>query len=84
MKVYIASDKSIKPKGHVISQTDTRNDCFRRFIAALKVGMPVIIIHGVPLQDWEISPYVLAGESFGYEVEILDDEIVLPWKVTLC
>jgi len=45
-------------------------DCFRKYLAAIRRKSPLIIVDNTNTSLWEISPYVLAGESHGYTVEI--------------
>lgn len=44
---------------------------FRQFLDAAQCGTPWIIIDNTNTAAWEFSPYVLVGEAYGYEVEIL-------------
>ncbi len=43
---------------------------FRRFLEALERKDALIIVDNTNIEPWEFSPYVLAGEAFGYEVEL--------------
>lgn len=45
--------------------------CFRDFMNAIRGDAGTIIVDNTNTQLWEMSPYVLAAESFGYEVEIV-------------
>lgn len=46
--------------------------CFRKFIATVQKGQAeMVIVDNTNTTVAEISPYVLAAEAFGYEVEIL-------------
>ena len=44
---------------------------FRRFLEALEQKDALIIVDNTNIETWEFSPYVLAGEAFGYAVELL-------------
>lgn len=44
---------------------------FRLFLEALQRGDALIIVDNTNIEPWEFSPYVLAGEAFGYPVELL-------------
>ena len=46
--------------------------CFRNFMEAVDDGVELIIVDNTNSSDMEISPYYLAGESFGYDVSILE------------
>ncbi len=45
--------------------------CFRAFLRALEASTPWVIVDNTNITAWELSPYVLAGEAYGYQVEIL-------------
>lgn len=47
-------------------------DCFRRFLACLAHGVDTVVVDNTNLATWECSPYVLAANAFGYEVEIVN------------
>lgn len=51
---------------------DAHSACFRKFLAALEAGTETVIVDNTNTQAWEISPYKLAGESFGYSVKIVE------------
>ena len=62
---------------------EAHKDCFRRFLQTLTEGSSqelasnagagtTAIVHNTFIQAWELSPYVLAGETFGYEVTIVN------------
>lgn len=46
--------------------------CFRKFIRMIDRGVSPIIVDNTNTQLWEMSPYILAGESFGYTVKIFE------------
>jgi predicted kinase len=58
--------------------------CFQAFIQAILRKDPFIIVDNTNLQTWEISPYVMPAQSFGYEVTILtivcDPEVAIARK----
>lgn len=43
----------------------------RAFIAALQRREPWVIVDNTNINAWEYSPYILAGEAFGYETELI-------------
>ena len=45
--------------------------CFRRFIGAVRSEVPVVVVDNTNTTVSEISPYVLGGEAYGYEVEVV-------------
>ena len=45
--------------------------CFRRFIGAVRSEVPVVVVDNTTTTVTEIAPYVLGGEAYGYEVEII-------------
>jgi predicted kinase len=45
--------------------------CFKKFIEAVQRQEREIVVDNTSLTVWEIAPYILAGESYGYEVEII-------------
>ena len=44
--------------------------CFRKFLGLLAQSCNHIVVDNTNMSAWEISPYVLAGESYGYDVTI--------------
>jgi predicted kinase len=44
--------------------------CFRAFLMALLSGDNRVVVDNTNSKVWELSPYVLAAESHGYQVEI--------------
>lgn len=56
-------DRTILPAAH--------QNCFRRFLVALGAEFETIVVDNTNLSAWEIAPYMLAGESYGYSVEIV-------------
>lgn len=45
--------------------------CFRAFVEALFAKAPHIIVDNTNIEAWEYSPYVIAAEALGYQVELL-------------
>lgn len=45
--------------------------CFRAFMDAIQSGTVSIVVDNTNIEAWEYSPYVIAAEAFGYEVELL-------------
>lgn len=56
--------------------------CFRDFLRAVTEQTPWIIVDNTNISAWEFSPYVLAGESYGYEVQILSFPCTLALSVS--
>jgi predicted kinase len=50
---------------------ENHTKCFREFMDAILSSEAHIVIDNTNIQAWEYSPYVIAGEAFGYTVEIL-------------
>lgn len=46
--------------------------CFSKFLMAVSSDKPIVIVDNTGIKVWEISPYVLAGETFGYDVKIVE------------
>jgi predicted kinase len=44
--------------------------CFRQFMDAVLAQKPHIVVDNTNISAWEFAPYVIAGEAYGYEVEI--------------
>lgn len=45
--------------------------CFREFAEAVLKSEPWIIVDNTNLSAWEYAPYVVMGEAYGYQVELL-------------
>lgn len=45
-------------------------ECFKQYLAYLQAGEPLVIVDNTNITAAELSPYALAAESFGYDVEI--------------
>lgn len=52
-----------------IGEYQNRN--FRAFIEALSEKESWIIVDNTNICAWEYSPYILAGQAFGYETELI-------------
>ena len=50
---------------------ENHNRCFRDFMDAILKQESWIVVDNTNISTWEYSPYVLAAESYGYEVELL-------------
>lgn len=50
---------------------ENHNDCFHDFIEALLRAAPWIVVDNTNVYAWEYSPYVLAAQAYGYEVELV-------------
>lgn len=59
----------------LISQS--HHECFRAFVSRALDAASTIIVDNTNINAAEIAPYVLAGESYGYEVEIVRVETPL-------
>lgn len=46
--------------------------CFRTFIEAIQSKAPLICVDNTNTSAWQISPYYIAAETFGYDVEIIE------------
>lgn len=51
--------------------SEAHKACFMKFIEAVIDKVEHIVVDNTNTQAWEMSPYILAGSSFGYEVEII-------------
>jgi len=49
---------------------EAHSDCFRRFLAAIDVSVPLVFVDNTSTEAWEISPYMLAGSEL-YSCEII-------------
>lgn len=58
--------------------------CYREFLAALERKDALIVVDNTNITAWEMSPYILAAEVYGYVVEILtlrcDPEVAIARK----
>jgi len=45
--------------------------CFRKFLAAVREGVEMVVVDNTNTTPIEIAPYVLGGEAHGYAVEIV-------------
>ena len=45
--------------------------CFRGFLEALADATPWVVVDNTNVEAWEYSPYILAAEALGYDVELL-------------
>jgi predicted kinase len=50
---------------------DAHKRCFQTFLQAMRASKPMIIVDNGNIHTWEIAPYLMPAQSFGYEVEIL-------------
>lgn len=46
-------------------------NCFRRFLEFLQKGSGIAIVDNTNTRIFEMSPYVLAGKAYGFEVKIV-------------
>lgn len=46
-------------------------DCFRRFLEFLREGNGIAIVDNTNTRIFEVSPYVLAGKAYGFEIKII-------------
>lgn len=51
---------------------EAHKTCFRLFREAVSSAKELVIVDNTNIQAWEISPYMMLAESFGYDVEIMD------------
>lgn len=82
--ILSADDYFQTPDGYVYEaskQSLAHHDCFRRFMAEVKAEAELIIVDNTNTTTTEISPYHLAGESYGYQVTIL--RMRVPFRVAL-
>jgi predicted kinase len=50
---------------------ENHQKCFRAFMDAVMAKVPWIIVDNTNISAWEFAPYVLAGRTYGYDVEIV-------------
>ena len=71
----ISADNFFMKEGKYSFEPDkiglAHQECFRSFIYAIMKDEATIIVDNTNLHASEISPYYLAAESYGYEVEVL-------------
>ena len=46
-------------------------NCFRRFLEFLREGTGIAIVDNTNARIFEMSPYVLVGEAYGFKVKII-------------
>lgn len=46
-------------------------ECMQKFLKAIWVGFPRIIVDNTNLNHWEYMPYVSVGEAMGYNIEFI-------------
>jgi predicted kinase len=51
---------------------DAHDFCFKKCHDALHAGEQTVIIDNMNATAWEISPYIMLGRNFGYNVEVLN------------
>jgi predicted kinase len=51
--------------------SEAHADCFRRFLEFLQGGRGVAIVDNTNTRIFEISPYILAGQAYGFEIKII-------------
>jgi hypothetical protein len=44
---------------------------FREFLNALRAEAPLVMVDNTNLSKWEIAPYLLGAEAFGYNVKVV-------------
>ncbi len=63
---------------------EAHEECYRLFSQAIQNKDPLIVVDNSNVTIWEISPYVMPAQSFGYEVEIItlacDPEVAIKRK----
>lgn len=70
-----ADDYFIKNGEYVFDPTklgEAYATCFRRFMQAIQLEMPVIAVDNTNVSVMEMSPYYLAAKAFGYEVDVVE------------
>jgi predicted kinase len=55
----------------VTKLSEAHATCFRYFIDALMIGDELVVVDNTNTTIWEISPYVLGAQAFGYDFEIV-------------
>lgn len=50
-------------------------NCFRTAISALQNKAPLVVVDNTHTMNWEMAPYVLAGQAYGYKTAIIRLEI---------
>ena len=51
--------------------SEAHADCFRRFLDFCQKDINPIVVDNTNIETWEISPYVLAASTYGYDVTII-------------
>ncbi len=68
---YFSDDLGNNYKFDPSKLTEAHASCFTEYLSALQSSIGMVIVDNTNLSNWEISPYVLAANSFGYEHEIM-------------
>ena len=74
-KVYSADDWFMRSGKYEFKPQDiglAHQNCFRRFIQAVQHGESRVAVDNTNTHLWEMSPYILAGDTYGYEIEIVE------------
>lgn len=72
--VVSADHHFIKNGEYVFVQAELKTahlECWRKFLAALSVNHPLIVVDNTNTSNVDVAPYVQPAEAFGYEVEII-------------
>lgn len=86
--IVSADDYFLQPDGEYDFRPEELNDaheeCYQKFIKAVLRKEPLIVVDNSNRTVWEISPYVMPAQSFGYDVEIItlkcDPEVAIARK----
>lgn len=51
--------------------TEAHATCFRKYLKALTESEPLVVVDNTNTSDWEVSPYILGANAFGYAHKIM-------------
>jgi tRNA uridine 5-carbamoylmethylation protein Kti12 len=51
---------------------EAHNYCFRRFMEAIERKASLIVVDNTNLSAWEMAPYIMAANAYGFEYEIVN------------
>ena len=60
-------DQSFLGKAH--------QSCFKKFLSSIQQDEALVVVDNTNVTSWQISPYYLAAETYGYEVQIIELQI---------
>ncbi len=81
-EILSADDFFMVGERYIFDQTkigEAHKDCFRRFLQALVLEKPSIVVDNTCIEPWEIAPYWMAATAMDYSVRIIEVHASLEW-----